>query len=290
MVVDPEGDHVGLGELRDVLVTGGRDHRLADPAEVVRLLRHRYASVVVDLSHLDAAEQAGYAAAYLARSKPNGPPPACPNGWSSTKPTTRFGRAGTRAGRVQPRRQGLPARHLAARRSCRRDALAALDAVIALGSPRPSDHLVDLTAAVADMPRAEIARLLDGPSGPRRPGLAGAPPTRRSRSRSGRRSTPHLRHEHKYDHAGVEPAHRFYFRAEADTPTGAIAANLSELRSRARPLRPRTCCATTAPTTTSPAGSPASSTTSRSPPSSPPPKPNSPTTAPPRSSNRHASR
>jgi hypothetical protein len=43
------------------------------------------------------------------------------------------------------------------------------------------------------------------------------------------RSTPHLRHEHKYDHAGVEPAHRFYFRDEGDTPTGAVAANLPEL-------------------------------------------------------------
>ncbi len=41
VVFDPEGDHVGLGELRDVLVTGGEEHRLGDPAEVVRLLRHR---------------------------------------------------------------------------------------------------------------------------------------------------------------------------------------------------------------------------------------------------------
>ena len=53
VVFDPEGDHVGLGELRGVLVTGGEDRRLADPAEVVRLLRRR-CTVVVDLSHLDA--------------------------------------------------------------------------------------------------------------------------------------------------------------------------------------------------------------------------------------------
>jgi hypothetical protein len=41
--------------------------------------------------------------------------------------------------------------------------------------------------------------------------------------------TPHLRHEHKYDQAGVEPAHRFHFRVEPGTPTGAVAANLAEL-------------------------------------------------------------
>jgi hypothetical protein len=47
-----------------VSVTGGQEARLADPADVVgvRLLREGYASVVIDLSHLDAAGQAGYAA------------------------------------------------------------------------------------------------------------------------------------------------------------------------------------------------------------------------------------
>ena len=81
VVVDPEGDHVGLGELRDVLVTGDRDLPPADPSEVVRLLRHRDATVVVDLSHLDAPERAAYRAASLARSKPNELPPRIPSGW-----------------------------------------------------------------------------------------------------------------------------------------------------------------------------------------------------------------
>ena len=62
VVFDPEGDHHGLGELRDVIITGGDEGRLADPAEVVRLLRHGHASVVTDLSRLDAAARAAYAA------------------------------------------------------------------------------------------------------------------------------------------------------------------------------------------------------------------------------------
>jgi hypothetical protein len=108
------------------------------------------------------------------------------------------------------------------------DALAALDAVIALGSPDPADQLVDLTAAVADMPRAEIARLLDGPTG--RAVLAWRQRPRQAVAFTlGPRTTPHPRHEHKYTQSGVEPAHRFHFRTEPDTPTGAIAANLSEL-------------------------------------------------------------
>ena len=45
----------------------------------------------------------------------------------------------------------------------------------------------------------------------------------------GPRTTPHMRHEHKYGHSGVEPVRRFYFRTEPGTPTGAVAANLAEL-------------------------------------------------------------
>jgi hypothetical protein len=47
IVFDPEGDHRGLGNLHGVFVTGGREDRLADPADVVRLLRNGYSSVVV---------------------------------------------------------------------------------------------------------------------------------------------------------------------------------------------------------------------------------------------------
>ena len=45
----------------------------------------------------------------------------------------------------------------------------------------------------------------------------------------GTRVTPHLRHEHKYDQAGVEPARQFRFCTEPGTPTGAVAANLTQL-------------------------------------------------------------
>jgi hypothetical protein len=78
------------------------------------------------------------------------------------------------------------------------------------------------------MPRADIAELLAGPPG--RAVLAWRHHPRQPVAFTiGARVTAHLRHEHKYDYAGVEPAHRFSFRTETSTPTGAVAANLAEL-------------------------------------------------------------
>src|ERR1700685_2406456 len=78
------------------------------------------------------------------------------------------------------------------------------------------------------MPRADIARLLDGPPG--RAVLACRQHPRQAVAFTvWARVTAHLRHEPKYDHAGVERAHRFHFRTGPGTPTGAIAANLGEL-------------------------------------------------------------
>ena len=95
--------------------------------------------------------------------------------------------------------------------------------MIALGSPDPASRFIDLTAAVADMPRAEIARLLDGPAC--RAVLAWRQHPRQAVAFAiGSWVTAH-----QYDQSGVEPSHRFHFRTEPDTATGATAANLAEL-------------------------------------------------------------
>lgn len=228
VVFDPEGDHVGLAELRGVLVTGGSERPLADPAEVVRLLRHRYATVVVDLSHLDAAHQTAYAAGLPAEVEAQRATTGLPQWVVVDEAHGPIGRTGAALGVFNPMAKGYllvtwQPEELSA------DALAALDVVIALGSPHPADQLVNLTAAVADMPRAQIARLLDGPTG--RAVMARRDHPRQATAFTlGPRNTPHLRHEHKYNRAGVEHAHHFHFRTVPDTPTGAIAANLSELQ------------------------------------------------------------
>jgi len=225
VVVDPEGDHLGLGELRNVLVTGGRDRRLAGPAEVVHLLRN--VTVVIDLSRLDPAHQVKYLAGLPGEIEAQRAVTGLPQWVVVDEAHAPFGRAGTSLGVFNPTTKGYL---LVTWRpeDLANQVPAALDAVIALSSPQPSSHLVDFTAAVADMPRAEIARLLDGPTG--RAVLAWrALPHQAVSFTLGARNTPHMRHEHKYDQAGVERDRRFYFRTEADTLTGAVAANLTEL-------------------------------------------------------------
>ena len=227
IVFDPEGDHRGLGRLHGVFVTGGREDHLADPADVVRLLRNGYSSVVVDVSHLDPDGQAGYAARLAGEIEAHRVATGLPQWVAIDEAHGPVGRAGAARSMFNPAAKGYllvtwKPGELSA------DALASLDAVLALGSQSLDSTFVDLTAAVAGVPRADIARLLDGPPG--RAVLAW-----RQRPRQpvvftiGARLTAHLRHEHKYDQAGVEPARRFHFRTEPGAPTGAVAANLADL-------------------------------------------------------------
>ena len=227
IVFDPEGDHRGLGKLHGVFVTGGHEDRLADPADVVRLLRNGYSSVVIDASHLDADSQASYAARLAGEIEAHRVATGLPQWVAIDEAHGPVGRTGTAHSMFNPAAKGYllitwKPEELSA------DALASLDAVLALGSACPDNAFVDLTAAVAGMPRADIARLLDGPPG--RAVLAWRQHPRQPVAFTiGTRLTSHLRHEHKYDQTGVEPAHRFHFRTEPDAPTGAVAANLAEL-------------------------------------------------------------
>ena len=104
IVFDPEGDHRGLGELRGVFVTGGHEGRLADPADVVRLLRDGYASVVIDLSHLDAAGQSGYAARLTGEVEAHRAATGLPQWVAVDEAHGPIGRDRDRAPHVQPRR------------------------------------------------------------------------------------------------------------------------------------------------------------------------------------------
>jgi hypothetical protein len=227
IIFDPEGDHRGLGKLHGVFVTGGQADHLADPADVVRLLCNGYSSVVVDTSHLDACGQASYAAHLAGEIEAHRVTAGLPQWVVIDEAHGPVGKTGTAHSMFNAAAKGYllitwKPEELSA------DALASLDAVLALGSPYPDDTFVDLTAAVAGTPRAEIARLLAGPTG--RAVLAWRQhPGEPVAFTVGTRVTPHLRHEHKYDQAGVEPAHWFQFRTGPGTPTGAVAANLTEL-------------------------------------------------------------
>jgi hydroxymethylpyrimidine pyrophosphatase-like HAD family hydrolase len=62
LVLDREGDHRSLAERRGILGVGGRDP-LPPPTQLADLLRHRFGSVVVDLSTLSEEAQRAYVAA-----------------------------------------------------------------------------------------------------------------------------------------------------------------------------------------------------------------------------------
>jgi phosphoglycolate phosphatase (TIGR01487 family) len=59
LVVDLEGDHQGLTDRRGILGTGGTEP-LPAPGPLAALVRHRFGSVVLDLSSLTPAEQEAY--------------------------------------------------------------------------------------------------------------------------------------------------------------------------------------------------------------------------------------
>jgi hypothetical protein len=184
---------------------------------------------VVDVSHLDADGQASYAARLAAEIEAHRVATGLPQWVAIDEAHGPVGRAGAARTMFNPAAKGYllitwKPGELSA------DVLASLDAVLALGSPCP-DAFVDLTAAVAGVARADIARLLDGPSG--RAVLAWRQyPGQPVAFTVGTRATAHLRQQHKYDLAGLEPAHRFHFRTEPGTPTGTIAANLADLEAQ----------------------------------------------------------
>jgi hypothetical protein len=226
VVVDPEGDHIGLGALRGVIVVGG-DHHLPPAAAVVPLLHHRYASVVVDLSSLDRDRHPAYLRALGAEIEAHRRATGLPQWIILDEAHRSVGRSNGTISVFDPAVKGhclvtWQPDDLSA------NALASIDTVLALTNPRPANAIVDITAAIADVPRSTVARLLGRPTGQivvARRDVSGDPILVQPASRA----TTHFRHEHKYASNGTDAAHRFYFRDDADQLTGMTASNLAEL-------------------------------------------------------------
>ncbi len=206
LVIDPEGDHRGLGRIPDVAVTG-RDDGLLAPDLLVRLLRPDGGAVVVDLSSTAATDQQAYLRSLWAEVEAHRSITGLPH-WIVTDEAQRaLPRLGDGQASVETASKGhvlvtwraaeLPG-----------DALASLDAVIVVGRPGGSAS-VDVAAAVAGVARPAIAAELDT-----HPDSIIV--TRRWQPGSWQRCalpdrvTPHERHAHKYERGRVADEQRFW--------------------------------------------------------------------------------
>ncbi len=225
LIVDPEGDHAGLEARRPAVIVGAE--RPPPPVDtVVGLLQHSDACVIVDLSQQSSDQRADYVRALpaaveacrRARGRPH---------WVFFDEAQDCIASAEAADAIDP---AAPGYCLATWRPELLPAplIAAADTVLALTSPTPDRHCVELAAAVAGQPRDVIARLVTRPVGSVLIARRGSPDLPQV-AQLGTRRTAHLRHEHKYESIGT-PLHRgLWFRNERDELTGAVATNLREL-------------------------------------------------------------
>lgn len=232
LVIDPEGDHTGLGRLRGVLVMGG-ESRFPSPHELVRLTRHRFGSVILDLSAMSSGDRAEYLRTMPAALEAQMTCTGLPHWVVVDEAHEPLGRHETARTFLSLRATGFC---LATHRPADlcMDALLGVDVVIALPGGREVDATVDLLAAGGGMPHSEARELLAS-AGPGQAVLI----DRRSAGEAivfslQQRATGHVRHWHKYAAGRLPPDRRFYFRRDWDTATGTTAGNIAEFEHELR--------------------------------------------------------
>ncbi len=213
-VLDPEGDHVTLGELRGVLAVGGSDTP-PRPDRIATLLSHRFGSVVVNLSRLKAGEKRRYTHALLAELQRLRRTTGLPH-WIVLDEAPQL--LGT--DRLPEDQPGVPSQ-----RFC-------------LVTHRPQDlghGVIDqidiLLALPGGVEFAAGTGFLSGQEALAEPLTVGeAFYLERgtvARFRIGERRCPHVRHWHKYLSSELPPHRQFHFWT-VQGPTGAAAANIEQ--------------------------------------------------------------
>ncbi len=233
LVVDLEGDHQGLVDRRGILGVGGPEP-LPSTAHLTALLRHRFGSVVLDLSRHDPDEQQAYlfeiAPAIMAQRAVTGLPhwiffeeaQTLPLGLGLWGDAIRAGERGFCFSTFRPDRLpevvGRAVDHVVFTEGEGSGAEEALRYVVR-ASGQTEDRIVSGGARGA-------ATLIDASQT--------EPPTRFV---VGRRSSGHVRHWHKYIDGQLPEPLRFYF-ASADQ--GQVAGNLREFHRKLGTCQPVT--------------------------------------------------
>jgi hypothetical protein len=222
-VLDPEGEHDALGQLRGAAAVGG-DEPLPQPEQLRRLVLHRLGSLVVDLSSLSAELKVAYLAEASEALRRERAATGLPH-WIVVDEAqlsleagmaTRFDLAAGGFCIVTYRPERVPG-----------DLLEQIDVLLAL-----RDEPARIAAVLAALGPAFDARLTDPPAW----GAGGLPHRVLIAKRRGgpaRAFTPssrvsaHVRHWHKYMHAKLPPHRWFVFRGRWGV-TGRSAANVAE--------------------------------------------------------------
>jgi hydroxymethylpyrimidine pyrophosphatase-like HAD family hydrolase len=241
-VLDPEGDHLGLGQLHGVMTLGGNEP-LPSAELLRRILGHGVGSAVIDLSLRPASEKHDYcrrALEALARAREETGLPH----WVFVDEAHLL--LGSRNPLLQPEdvQRGL-----------------------CFVTYRPGEldsATLEAIDVVLTTPGTEALALADAPLPPRLAAQVSRPALERELAglplgwavlfdRAGprrfvvdRRTSSHIRHWHKYLHASLPPHQRFFFRAPTYA-TGVAAANLAEfhdalLRSQPDVIRHHAAC------------------------------------------------
>jgi hydroxymethylpyrimidine pyrophosphatase-like HAD family hydrolase len=235
LVVDREGDHVVLASRRGVVAVGG-PRGLPAAAEVVAILRHRFTSVIVDLSLLDPSAQDRYVAELLplvrvlqlARGSPH---------WVvlDEAHTTTDQRDGIEAGDF-PGGGYVFATHLPTQLIAR--LRAELDVALVLpGEGEGANDVRSVAAELCDGSSAVLEQLAHLQRGQ-------AMLVRRRRDPTildlGERHSRHVRHWHKYTDAQLPAPLRFSFGAGG---AEGVAGNVREFHRGVRRVSPETLAA-----------------------------------------------
>jgi hypothetical protein len=194
-VIDPEGDHVGLGSLHGCIVRGGHE----PPPSAQRLasfFQSTLGSLVVDLSQLSAQDRAQNGVQLLEQLQEQRDRTGLPHWIVLEEAHVLLGEGGPGCSSFRPEQKGFGLVTYQPDRLCRA-AQEAADFIVSLEAPGRA-----LLLSVYE-PMQERALALAS------------------------RATEHVRHRHKYAHADLPSARRFYFRTPASL-TGRSAGNLEQ--------------------------------------------------------------
>jgi len=197
-VLDPEGDHAELGALHACLLLGGHE-QVPTEERLARFYRSTFGSLVVDLSLLPPRERAEVSGRLLQALQEQRARTGLPHVIVVEEAHVPLGAGGPACPRFDPEEKGL-----------------------CLVSYQP-ERLCDSARRAID---TEL-EMLGGGKVWLRPASGGGGGREAPFVLAGR-STRHVRHRHKYAHAGVDPERRFWFVGPGGR-TGRSAGSLGEL-------------------------------------------------------------